>query len=134
MGNYPSFFYFYLHTHHNINKVWTFPVLGAKCALFLEILVAEDELPVFTLISQVNQDKHLETIFNDASEEKESVIYLRIQEDEESENDETIPLVVQDDGLFGTSMVLDSGLKIVRVENEGEQFFYIPNDQGEGLC
>lgn len=112
-----------------------FSCFGAKCALFLEILVAEDEqLPVFTLISQVNQDKHLETIFNDASEEKESVIYLRIQEDEESENDETIPLVVQDDGLFGTSMVLDSGLKIVRVENEGEQFFYIPNDQGEGLC
>lgn len=110
---------------------------GAKCVRFLEIsvLFAEDEqLPVFTLISQVNQEKHLETIFSDASEEKESVIYLRIQEDEESENEETIPLVVQDDGLFGTSMVLDSGLKIVRVENDGEQFFYIPNDQGEGLC
>lgn len=87
---------------------------------------------MFTLISQVNQDKHLETIFNDAPEEEEGVIYLRIQEDEDSENEETIPLVVQDDGLFGTSMVLDSGLKIVTVENEGEQFFYIPNDQGKG--
>lgn len=97
-------------------------------------LFAENEqLPVFTLISQVNQeDNHLETVFNDAPEE-EGVIYLRIQEDEDSENEETIPLVVQEDSLFGTSMVLDSGLKIVTVENEGEQFFYIPNDQGKAI-
>lgn len=98
-------------------------------------LFAENEqLPVFTLISQVNQeDNHLETVFNDAPEEEEGVIYLRIQEDEDSENEETIPLVVQEDSLFGTSMVLDSGLKIVTVENEGEQFFYIPNDQGKAI-